>query len=302
MISQEKLSKFAIVLKQISLEIKMLPKSITMGDFGTYWRMTINNYDERDLALVRQGYPDDIRKLIWTLEEGQNGTPHIQAYIQMKRSVRLSHMKKLFPGANFGQSNNAEWRLNQHNYPQKNDETTRSAHVIQNNDPLHTVEGTLRRVINDMIEQYADDVDLQTSRRYVERAMVIEDYTMAKVFVSSTYKAMWKEFGHEMYENLWAVRQERLKEADTHAHTHAEKKFSHAEGITNAADDQEGGKDSQDSSGGEEDAEGEDFEDGCGETDEGYSEGSGDCSDAEDDWERAGEQGDRQSLFGWRGP
>ena len=69
-----------------------------MGDFNTYWRMTINNYDDKDLALVRQGYPDDIRKLVYTLEVGKEGTPHIQAYIQMKRSVRFSHMKKLFQG------------------------------------------------------------------------------------------------------------------------------------------------------------------------------------------------------------
>jgi len=273
-----------------------------MGDFGTYWRMTINNYDERDLALVRQGYPDDIRKLIWTLEEGQNGTPHIQAYVQMKRSVRMSHMKKLFPGANFGQSNSAEWRLNQHNYAQKDDETTRSAHVVQNNDPLHTVEGTLRRVINNMIEQYADDVDLVACRRLVERAMVIEDYTMAKVFVSSTYRAMWKDFGHEMYQNLWGVRQAELKSASTHAHTHEEKIFSHEGGITNATDDQEGGEDSSHLSGGEEGEDGEDYEDGCSETDEGYSEGSGTESDAQDDWQGHREQGDRQSVFGWRGP
>jgi len=278
-----------------------------MGDFGTYWRMTINNYDERDLALVRQGYPDDIRKLIWTLEEGKNGTPHIQAYIQMKRSVRMSHMKKLFPGANFGQSNNAEWRLNQHNYPQKNDETTRSAHVIQNNDPLHTIEGTLRRVVMRMISDYADEETIPEARRLVERAMVIEDYTMAKVFVSSTYKSMWKEFGHEIYESLYKKRMEEMERDDqsvnTHTHTHAEKKFSREGGITNATDDQqEGGEDASCLSGGEEDSEGEDFEDGDSETDEGYSEGSGSQPDAQDDWEGHREQGDRQSVFGWRGP
>jgi len=209
--------------------------------------MTINNPDERDYALVRQGYPDDIRKIIWTPEEGENGTPHIQAYIQMKRSVRLSHMKKLFPGANFGTATSAEWRLNQHNYPQKDDETTRGPHVIQNNDPLHTIEGTLRRVVESMITDQ-EGVDIDLARRAVEKAMVIEDYTMAKVFVSATYKTMWRDFGHEIYECLFHKREQeqvhgkvRVEFSDTHTHTHEEEKFSHGGGITDGSreDDEE---------------------------------------------------------------
>lgn len=257
-----------------------------MGDFNTYWRMTINNYDERDLALVKQGYPDDIRKLIWTLEEGENGTPHIQAYIQMKRSVRLSHMRKLFPGANFGASNNAEWRLNQHNYAQNNDETTRSAHVIQNNDPLHTVEGTLRRVVERMIAQYGtDEPGLDIPRRLVEREMVIEDYTMAKVFVSSTYKTMWRDFGHEMYECLFQQHEARLeipvlREADTHTHTHAEEIFSRGGGITDAArEDDEEFEDSEPA--GEDDQSDEDSETSEA---QGFDEGGSVSSGSSDDF------------------
>jgi hypothetical protein len=212
-----------------------------MGDFNTYWQMTINNYDDRDLALVRQGYPDDIRKLVYTLEEGKEGTPHVQAYIHMKRSVRLSHMKKLFPGAHFASQTSAEWRLNQHNYAQKQDDTARSASVIQNNDPLHTIEGTIRRVVNRMIEAYPE-AELLEARVAVEREMVIEDYTMAKTFVSATYKTMWRQFGHAMHQCLFNQYQKQLldelqescaKSADTHAHTHGEEKISRPEGITN---------------------------------------------------------------------
>lgn len=234
-----------------------------MGDFNTYWRMTINNYDERDLALVRQGYPDDIRKLVYTLEEGESGTPHIQAYIQMKRSVRLSHMRKLFPGANFGTSTSAEWRLNQERYAQKDDKTTRSAHVILNNDPLHTIEGTVRRVVEQMIQDYADTEEFESARRLVEREMVVADYTMAKVFVSSTYKTMWKNFGHEMYQCLFLKRQAVLEEANTHTHTHGDEKFSVAEDIDDA-NDTEGESESESgdvsesgSDQGDEDSEGE---------------------------------------------
>ena len=251
-----------------------------MGDFNTYWRMTINNYDDRDLALVRQGYPDDIRKLIYTLETGEEGTPHIQAYIQMKRSVRLSHMRKLFPGANFGSQTSAEWRLNQHNYAQKLDATADSPAVILNNDPLHTVEGTVRRVVDQMIRDYEGVEDMDVTRRWVEQAMVIEDYTMAKVFSSVVYRTMWRNYGHEMYQCLF-TKFMKEKEINTHTHTHAEEKNSAAEDIDNASeasDHSEGTRDDE--------CEGEGsevYEDCGGEADEGYSEGSGDQSDEEDD-------------------
>jgi len=248
-----------------------------MGDFNTYWQMTINNYDERDLALVRQGYPDDIRKLIYTLEEGQEGTPHIQAYIQMKRSVRLSHMRKLFPGAHFASQTSKEWRLNQHNYAQKLDDTARSAAVIQNNDPLHSIEGTVRKVVERIIEEYGDAVELVDSRKLVERELVIEDYSMAKVFTSATYRAMWREFGHEMFECLFQARAKRLEnDSDTHTHTHEEEKFSHGGGITKDAheDEDDEGEDGTEASGSE-----------AGEDDEGFydSEGSESEASAESD-------------------
>jgi len=254
-----------------------------MGDFNTYWQMTINNYDDRDLALVRQGYPDDIRKLIYTLEEGKEGTPHVQAYIQMKRSVRLSHMRKLFPGAHFASQTGKEWRLHQHNYAQKLDATARSPAVIQNNDPLHTIEGTVRTVVERMIRDYEDTMGILDARRFTERDMVIEDYTLAKVFVSSTYRTMWKSFGHEMYECLFRARAEKFEQekADTHTHTHEEEKFSHGGGIDDAEPD--------------EDDEGEDGTEGsgsqAGEDDEGFydSEGSESEASAESDDSGCGE-------------
>jgi len=255
--------------------------------FGTYWRMTINNYDATDLALVRQGYPDDIRKLVYTLEEGETGTPHIQAYIQMKRSVRLSHMKKLFPRGNFGTMDSAEWRLNQHNYAQKLDGTATSPATILNSDPLHTVEGTVRRVIMKMMADYEDVEDIGVARRYTERDLVLEDYTMAKVFVSATYKAMWKDFGNDMYECLFRKREQERQEQrvdipSTHTHTHADEKFSHGECITEDAEHDEGessqgGEDSSHSSQGEESYD-EGDEDYFGPEVEGYDSGRSSCS------------------------
>lgn len=200
----------------------------------THWSMTINNYDDTDLALVQQGYPDHIRQLVYTLEQGKEGTPHIQAYIKMKRDCRMSHMSKLFPRARFAYLTSSEHKLNTQRYAQKTDETTRSAHTIINGDPFHSVEGTIRLVCLKILEEYMYEEDLSMARRWVERDMVKADYTMAKVFVSATYKAMWKEFGSEMYNNIF----------HTHTHSHTQESvaevptaelFSQEENITNGS-------------------------------------------------------------------
>lgn len=182
----------------------------------THWRMTINNYDDTDLALVQQGYPDHIRQLVYTLEEGDEGTPHIQAYIKMKRDCRLSQMKKLFPRGNFGFLPTSEYVLNTQRYAQKLDSTARSPAVITNGDPLHTIEGMVKQVMLRIIRDYDEEEDLGVARRWVERDLVLEDYTRAKTFVSSTYKTMWREFGHDMLSSI----------RHTHTHTHTENLFS----------------------------------------------------------------------------
>jgi len=182
----------------------------------THWGMVINNYTETDLALVQQGYPDHIRQMVYTLEVGAEGTPHIQAFIKMKRDCRLTHMKKLFPRANFKYLDSSEYRLNAQRYAQKLDATAQSPATITNGDPLHTVEGTVRTIINRIIQDYLDVQDLTDARRRAEYDAIMEDYSMAKVFVGATYKAMWKEFGNTMYKSI----------VHTHTHTHtAAKQF-----------------------------------------------------------------------------
>ena len=65
---------------------------------------------------------------------------------------------------------------------------------------------------------------MDVTRRWVEQAMVIEDYTMAKVFSSVVYRTMWRNYGHEMYQCLF-TKFMKEKEINTHTHTHAEEKF-----------------------------------------------------------------------------
>jgi len=243
-----------------------------MADITTaFWGMTINKYDETDLAMVHNGYPDHMRELVHTLEEGKEGTKHIQAYLKLKRQQRMSFVKKLFPRAHFKALTSAEYIENTKRYAQKLDDTARSAATHKFFDPVHTIEGLVRKVIFSMIEDWEGVEDIDVARKTVEDQMVIEDYTRAKIFVSASYRQMWKTFGHQMYQCLFHEKQKRLEEeqrvnVDTHTdtHTHREKIFSHEDSIT---DDE--GEDGTQSTGRDspqpqvhwgEDSEGEDHE------------------------------------------
>jgi len=260
-----------------------------MSDILTaFWGMTINNYDETDLAMIHNGYADHMRELVHTLEEGAEGTPHIQAYLKLKRQQRLSFVKKLFPRGHFKALTSAQYIENTKRYAQKLDDTARSAATHKFYDPVHTIEGLVRKVIIKAIEDYPDVEDLSDARRAVERQLVIEDYSMAKVFVSATYKNMWKEFGHQMYESVFHAHHQKLEEEqrkmrvsfdDTHTHTHTGEKFSHGGGITHDAsedgEDEEGEHSASEDRSEEQDSEGEDYE--------AYSSGSeADCESADD--------------------
>lgn len=206
-------------IQVFALLLSKYPLRMSATGTHTHWQMTINNYDETDLALIQQGYPDNIRQIVYTLEVGKEGTPHIQAFIKMKRDCRLTHMKKLFPRGHFQYLDSSEYKLNAQRYAQKLDATAVSPATITNGDPLHTIEGTIRTIINRMISDHTRIEDLTRCRREAEYEAVMEDYTMAKVFVSATYKAMWKEWGMTMYRGL-------LEKARTHTHTHTEEEDS----------------------------------------------------------------------------
>jgi len=262
-----------------------------MSDILTaFWGMTINNYDETDMAMIHHGYPDHMRELVHTLEQGEEGTPHIQAYLKLKRQQRLSFVKKLFPRGHFKALTSAAYIENTKSYAQKLDATARSPAVHKFYDPIHTIEGqmkqVMRRIEADMsYEDYSPKL-LHHYRLRAEKRMVEEDYTHAKVFVSATYKQMWKHFGEAMYSCLQPqFEAERVGKAvsfeDTHTHTHSEEKISREGGITNDgsakqdSEDEEGLDSEEQDSESQQDSEGEDCEaDGsCSEAD---------CEDADD--------------------
>jgi len=243
-----------------------------------FWGMVINNYDETDMALVQQAYPDFIRQLVYTKEVGENGTPHIQAYLKLFRQQRLSYVKKLFPRGNFKPLLADDYKLNAQRYAQKLDATADSSAVINNNpfpDPVVELTSVIEAVMREFLQTWdwtsVKEREMMDGIRGEEHHRVSKHPRLAKFYVSATYKNVKKEFWRAIAKNI----------ADTHTHTHDEKIISHGDSINkDGEDDEESWKDGTES-GSEEDR--EDYEDGGGSSDEGHSEGSGSVFSSEDD-------------------
>lgn len=59
-----------------------------------FWCLTINNPVSQIQAL-----PDGVRYLVSGEEVGENGTPHLQVYLELKRAQRAAYVKKIYPTA-----------------------------------------------------------------------------------------------------------------------------------------------------------------------------------------------------------
>jgi len=257
------------------------------GITTAFWSVTINNYTEADLALVQNGYPDYCREIVHTLEQGgEKGTPHIQAWVKLQRQQRASFIKKLFPRAHYRPLTSDEYNQNTKVYAQKLDDTAVSAAVHKFHDPLRTLDPTVKLVVSRMMEINRErfPVDMTTwvyddakweekkSRIYAERQLVSEDFRYAKIFVSATYKNMWKEFGTHMCDNIL-----------THTHTHTHTSENNVAEVDIPTIDAEGcdeGKEENDSRSESSEGDDEDYEGGSDSEDEGYdtSGSSSDCS------------------------
>ena len=63
------------------------------------WCLTVNNYTEDDAALI-QGW--EVPYVIYGKETGEEGTPHLQGYVNLSRNQRFSFVKKLHETAHWG--------------------------------------------------------------------------------------------------------------------------------------------------------------------------------------------------------
>lgn len=59
------------------------------------WCFTINNPDRSTLATLFESSADIISYAIWSLEEGENGTPHIQGYIKFTSKYVFNTVKRV---------------------------------------------------------------------------------------------------------------------------------------------------------------------------------------------------------------
>lgn len=69
-----------------------------MSSSARNWCLTINNYTDDDIACFKQD-PEMFKYWGYAPEVGENGTPHLQAFVCTVRKMRMSGVKRLFPRA-----------------------------------------------------------------------------------------------------------------------------------------------------------------------------------------------------------
>lgn len=66
--------------------------------------ITINNYTDDDITLIKNSYPDPIQYLILGKEIApKTGTPHIQGYIEFNTKLTIKQVKKIIPNGHIAE-------------------------------------------------------------------------------------------------------------------------------------------------------------------------------------------------------
>ena len=172
--------------------------------------MTINNPTETDAVLVRNPNEKYIRQLVWTPEIGDDGTPHVQAWLRLQRNQTMAFVKKLYPRAHFKPLTKEDYNENTYAYAQKDDETTAGNHVISINDPLPAVDTILYRVLERFWAARTEpisirdlgEVEMLRGTQDVENTMVSERAGLEKLFISATYAKMKTRFYKQILNRL----------------------------------------------------------------------------------------------------
>jgi len=148
------------------------------------------------MVLVRNPNQDYIRQLIWTAEEGEEGTPHIQAYVKLIKQQRMSFIKKLYPGGHFQPISSAEYLRNAVDYAQKEDDTTRGAHVNTVADTIADPVYLLNRLIRTILDRDFDDIDDHLPQRPLDADQLFMEYNR-RLMGSGTFQQRFKVVLHE---------------------------------------------------------------------------------------------------------
>ena len=231
---------------------------------ATTWGFVINNPDENDYLIVRQGYPDYVRSLVHTTEVGKGGTEHIQGYLKLQKQQRMSFVKKLFPKANLTPLTKDEYEFNTKQYVQKNDETTAGPHIQQFNPPTPDAVQLLKDIMEQYVVKVSAEYDpLKCRSHYMEqeRALVEKEPNNAKLIISAQYQKIKNTFLKQIYENII------YKHTDRNENYAAEDEEDDEEASDEESED--GSQSDQASeSGSEESSEGSATDEGCSPTDD----------------------------------
>jgi len=147
------------------------------------------------MVLVRNPNQDYIRQLIWTAEEGEEGTPHIQAYVKLIKQQRMSFIKKLYPGGHFQPISSAEYLRNAIDYAQKEDETTTGAHVNTVADTIADPVYLLNRLIRTILDRDLDSID--NDERPLDADQLFNEYNLRLLGEGSFQTRMKREIQEE---------------------------------------------------------------------------------------------------------
>lgn len=198
-----------------------------MLELYTYWSFTLNNPTEAEMVLVRNPNDKYIREFVWTPEEGEKGTPHIQGWIRLQRNNSKAFVIKLYPRAHFRGIAKDEYNENTHSYAQKTDVTTAGLHTITLNDPIPNADTQLYRVLRESFDrQYPDQLesamiperytvqhgirDLQYSQfmkltEEIELEQVTQKANLEKIFVSPTYEKMKRKYWRQILSRIFNI-------------------------------------------------------------------------------------------------
>lgn len=174
-----------------------------MTTLATYWSMTINNPTESDMVLIMNPNDRCVKQLVWSPEEGEDGTPHIQAWLRLQRNNSMAFVKKLYPRGHFRPCLKDEYNENTHRYAQKNDETTRGQHTITLNEPVPAVDTLLYRVMQLYYESqnwtwrdpaHVSQNEILKDTQLIENQLVSREARLEKLFISTAYEKMKKRF------------------------------------------------------------------------------------------------------------
>lgn len=69
------------------------------------WCFTVNNWQEDDQERLKKLFEDDICVyIVWGREVGEEGTPHLQGFVQFENKQRFKQVQKMIPGAHLSRA------------------------------------------------------------------------------------------------------------------------------------------------------------------------------------------------------